>query len=96
MTADKFLLTVNPGESEVNYYDDTYVTVDRADPKFTVDDGERDFTITVKNVKLANGDKVEFIYFPRIQASSGNSGYTRAFCTWKITAVSENGSIKLQ
>ena len=96
VTADKFLLTVNPGESEVNYYDDTYVTVDRADPKFTVDDGERDFTITVKNVKLANGDKVEFIYFPRIQASSGNSGYTRAFCTWKMTAVSENGSIKLQ
>ena len=71
VTADKFLLTVNPGESEVNYYDDTYVTVDRADPKFTVDDGERDFTITVKNVKLAAGDKVEFIYFPRIQASSG-------------------------
>lgn len=96
VTADKFLLTVNPGESEVNYYDDTYVTVDRADPKFTVDDGERDFTITVKNVKLAAGDKVEFIYFPRIQASSGNSGYTRAFCTWKMDAVSESGSIKLK
>lgn len=86
VTADKFLLTVNPGTSEENYYGDTYVTVDRADPKFTVDDGERDFTITVKNVKLTNGDKVEFIYFPRIQASSGNSGYTRAFCTWKMTA----------
>ena len=96
MTADKFLLTVNPGESEVNYYDDTYVTVDRADPKFTVDDGERDFTITVKNVKLAAGDKVEFIYFPRIQASSGNSGYTRAFCTWKMDAVADGSNIKLQ
>lgn len=95
VTADKFLLTVNPGESEVNYYDDTYVTVDRADPKFTVDDGERDFTITVKNVKLAAGDKVEFIYFPRIQASSGNSGYTRAFCTWKMDAVDDSG-IKLK
>ena len=92
VTADKFLLTVNPGESEVNYYDDTYVTVDRADPKFTVDDGERDFTITVKNVKLAAGDKVEFIYFPRIQASSGNSGYTRAFCTWKMTAKKDNNT----
>ena len=86
VTADKFLLTVNPGKSEENYYGDTYVTVNKADPKFTVDDGERDFTITVKDVKLANGDKVEFIYFPRIQASSGNSGYTRAFCTWKMTA----------
>lgn len=97
VTADKFLLTVNPGESEENYYGDTYVTVDRADPKFTVDDGERDFTITVKNVKLTNGDKVEFIYFPRIQASSGNSGYTRAFCTWKMTATDNgSGGIKFQ
>lgn len=94
VTADKFLLTVNPGKSEENYYGDTYVTVNKADPKFTVDDGERDFTITVKDVKLANGDKVEFIYFPRIQASSGNSGYTRAFCTWKMTAT-KNGSGKI-
>ena len=94
VTADKFLLTVKPGKSEENYYGDTYVTVNKADPKFTVDDGERDFTITVKDVKLANGDKVEFIYFPRIQASSGNSGYTRAFCTWKMTAT-KNGSGKI-
>ena len=86
VTADKFLLTVNPGKNEDNYYGSTYVTVEREDPKFTVDDGERDFTITVKNVKLANDNRVEFIYFPRIQASSGNSGYTRAFCTWKMTA----------
>lgn len=94
VTADKFLLTVNPGKSEENYYGDTYVTVNKADPKFTVDDGERDFTIKVKNVKLTAGDKVEFIYFPRIQASSGNSGYTRAFCTWKMTAT-KNGSGKI-
>lgn len=86
VTADKFLLNVNPGKNEENYYGSTYVTVEKEDPKFTVDDGERDFTIKVKNVKLAAGDKVEFIYFPRIQASSGNSGYTRAFCTWKMVA----------
>ena len=86
VTADKFLLNVNPGKNEDNYYGSTYVTVESEDPKFTVDDGERDFTIKVKNVKLTAGDKVEFIYFPRIQASSGNSGYTRAFCTWKMTA----------
>lgn len=95
VTADKFLLTVNPGKSEENYYGDTYVTVNKADPKFTVDDGERDFTITVKNVKLADGDKVEFIYFPRIQASSGNSGYTRAFCTWKMTAKKDATTSKI-
>lgn len=96
VTADKFLLNVNPGKNEDNYYGSTYVTVESEDPKFTVDDGERDFTIKVKNVKLTAGDKVEFIYFPRIQASSGNSGYTRAFCTWKMDAVSESGSIKLK
>lgn len=94
VTADKFLLNVNPGKNEENYYGSTYVTVEKEDPKFTVDDGERDFTIKVKNVKLAAGDKVEFIYFPRIQASSGNSGYTRAFCTWKMTA-SKNNSGKI-
>ena len=98
VTVDKFLLTVNPGTDEVNYYGSTDVTVVKEDPKFTVDDGERDFTITVKNVKLANGDKVEFIYFPRIQASSGNSGYTRAFCTWKMTAYTDTttNTIKLK
>ena len=95
VTADKFLLNVNPGKNEENYYGDTYVTVNKADPKFTVDDGERDFTITVKNVKLADGDKVEFIYFPRIQASSGNSGYTRAFCTWKMTAKKDATTSKI-
>lgn len=94
VTADKFLLNVNPGKNEENYYGSTYVTVEKEDPKFTVDDGERDFTIKVKNVKLAAGDKVEFIYFPRIQASSGNSGYTRAFCTWKMDAT-KNGSGKI-
>ena len=98
VTADKFLLNVNPGKNEDNYYGSTYVTVESEDPKFTVDDGERDFTIKVKNVKLTAGDKVEFIYFPRIQASSGNSGYTRAFCTWKMTAKKDatTGKITLE
>lgn len=97
VTADKFLLNVNPGKNEDNYYGSTYVTVESEDPKFTVDDGERDFTIKVKNVKLTAGDKVEFIYFPRIQASSGNSGYTRAFCTWKMTAKKkDDGTIVLE
>ena len=95
VTADKFLLNVNPGKNEDNYYGSTYVTVESEDPKFTVDDGERDFTIKVKNVDLVAGDKVEFIYFPRIQASSGNSGYTRAFCTWKMVAKKDTNSNKI-
>ena len=95
VSAGYFQLTVIRGDAKKNYADSGYVTV--VDPNFrlTEGDGEQDFTIKVKNVDLAAGDKVEFIYFPRIQASSGNSGYTRAFCTWKMDAVDDSG-IKLK
>ena len=86
VAAGCFQLTVIHDGKKTNYADSGYVTV--VDPNFRLSegDGEQDFTIKVKNVDLAAGDKVEFIYFPRIQASSGNSGYTRAFCTWKMVA----------
>lgn len=96
VSAGYFQLTVIRGNDKKNYADSGYVTV--VDPNFrlTEDDGEQDFTIKVKGVDLAAGDKVEFIYFPRIQASSGNSGYTRAFCTWKMTAKTDpNDSTKI-
>ena len=48
--------------------------------------GKKDFKLTIKDVDIKAGDTVELKYWPRIQASSGNSGYTRAFCTWKMTA----------
>lgn len=96
VSAGYFQLTVIRGDAKKNYADSGYVTV--VDPNFrlTEGDGEQDFTIKVKNVDLVAGDKVEFIYFPRIQASSGNSGYTRAFCTWKMDAVADGSNIKLQ
>lgn len=89
VSAGYFQLTVIRGNDKKNYADSGYVTV--VDPNFrlTEGDGEQDFTIKVKNVDLVAGDKVEFIYFPRIQASSGNSGYTRAFCTWKMAAKAD-------
>lgn len=96
VSAGYFQLTVIRGKDKKNYADSGYVTV--VDPNFrlTEDDGEQDFTIKVKNVDLVAGDKVEFIYFPRIQASSGNSGYTRAFCTWKMAAKADpNDSSKI-
>lgn len=105
VTKGNFELTVNStgkSKDDVDYLDNA-ITVKRqgagsSGGKFdlTTDDGAQDFDITVADVILKDGDKVEFKYWPRIQASSGNSGYTRAFCTWKMTAVSENGSIKLQ
>ena len=94
-----FQLTVIHGDEKKNYADSGFVTVDRPNFRLTEDDGEQDFTITVKGntsnpLNIVAGDKVEFMYWPRIQASSGNSGYTRAFCTWKMTAT-KNGSGKI-
>lgn len=88
--SSNFELTVNPGESEKNYAGNL-VTVYPEEKDLTTDDGAKDFTVTFKGttaepLTFKNGDKVEFKYWPRILASSGNSGYTRAFCTWKMTA----------
>lgn len=95
VTNECFELTVTRGTTEKNYAKQ-YITI--TDPEFDLEESEeaKDFKLTITSVDIKAGDKVELKYWPRIQASSGNSGYTRAFCTWKMTAVSENGSIKLQ
>ena len=98
--ASNFELTVNPGESEKNY-GGNLVTVYPEEKDLTADEGAKDFTVTFKGttddpLELHNGDKVEFKYWPRILASSGNSGYTRAFCTWKMTARNNSGTIVLE
>lgn len=107
VTKGNFELTVNStgkSKDDVDYLDDA-ITVKRqgagsSGGKFdlTTDDGAQDFDITVTGVTLKDGDTVEFKYWPRIQASSGNSGYTRAFCTWKMTAYTDTttNTIKLK
>lgn len=96
--ASNFELTVNPRKSEKNYAGNL-VTVSPEEKDLTADEDAKDFTVTFKGttadpLKFNNGDKVEFKYWPRIQASSGNSGYTRAFCTWKMTAnVDTSGNV---
>lgn len=95
-----FELTVTHDKTEKNYAKQ-YITI--TDPEFDLKESEdaKDFTITVngtatKPLDIAAGDTVEFKYWPRIQASSGNSGYTRAFCTWKMTAKTDpNDSTKI-
>ena len=104
VTKGNFELTVNStgkSKDDVDYLDNA-ITVKRqgagsSGGKFdlTTDDGAQDFDITVADVILKDGDKVEFKYWPRIQASSGNSGYTRAFCTWKMTARVDNNTGKV-
>ena len=96
VAAGCFQLTVIHDGTKTNYADSGYVTVDKPNFKLAEKDDAEDFTITVKcnssnPLNIFAGDKVEFMYWPRIQASSGNSGYTRAFCTWKMTAT-DNGS----
>lgn len=95
VTNECFELTVTRDKTEKNYAKQ-YITI--TDPEFDLKESEdaKDFKLTIKDVDIKAGDKVELKYWPRIQASSGNSGYTRAFCTWKMDAVSESGSIKLK
>ena len=92
-----FELTVRPGKSENNYAG-KLVSINYPEYDLKSDDGAKDFTITISDTTdkpfgFKDGDAVEFKYWPRIQASSGNSGYTRAFCTWKMTAKVTNDNV---
>ena len=96
MTNECFELTVTRGKNEKNYAKQ-YITI--TDPEFDLkeSEGAKDFKLTITPVDIQDGDKVELKYWPRIQASSGNSGYTRAFCTWKMTAKKDtSGKIILE
>jgi len=100
VAAGCFQLTVIRDGKKMNYADSGYVTVDKPNFKLAEKDDAEDFTITVKGntsnpLNIVAGDKVEFMYWPRIQASSGNSGYTRAFCTWKMTARVDSNTNKV-
>ena len=89
VTNECFELTVTRGKNEKNYAKQ-YITI--TDPEFDLkeSEGAKDFKLTITPVDIQDGDKVELKYWPRIQASSGNSGYTRAFCTWKMTAKKDS------
>lgn len=95
VTNECFELTVTRNKTEKNYAKQ-YITI--TDPEFDLEESEdaKDFKLTITSVDIKAGDTVELKYWPRIQASSGNSGYTRAFCTWKMTAkVDPTGSSKI-
>lgn len=90
VTNECFELTVTHDKNETNYAKN-FITVTPEEYDLKESEDAKDFTLTIKNVTINEDDKVELKYWPRIQASSGNSGYTRAFCTWKMTAT-DNGS----
>ena len=94
-----FELTVTHSKGETNYAGSSHIKVNPTILDLSESDGAQDFVITVngtagRKLAIADGEKVEFKYWPRIQASSGNSGYTRANCTWKMTAT-KDGSGKI-
>lgn len=93
VTNECFELTVTHNKNETNYAKN-FITVTPEEYDLKESEDAKDFTLTIKNVTINEDDKVELKYWPRIQASSGNSGYTRAFCTWKMTA-SKNNSGKI-
>lgn len=94
VTNECFELTVTSGKTEKNYAKQ-YITI--TDPEFDLKESEeaKDFKLTINNVTIKEGDKVDLKYWPRIQASSGNSGYTRAFCTWKMVAKKDTNNNKI-
>lgn len=97
-----FELTVTHSNGKTNYAGSSHIKVNPTILDLSESDGAQDFVITVNGIAgreltIADGEKVEFKYWPRIQASSGNSGYTRAFCTWKMTATKDgSGNIILE
>ena len=96
VTNECFELTVTHNKNETNYAKN-FITVTPEEYDLKESEDAKDFTLTIKNVTINEDDKVELKYWPRIQASSGNSGYTRANCTWKMTATKNNsGKIILE
>lgn len=94
VTNECFELTVTRDKTENNYAKQ-YITI--TDPEFDLKESEdaKDFKLTITSVDIKAGDTVELKYWPRIQASSGNSGYTCAFCTWKMVAKKDTNSNKI-
>ena len=103
VTNECFELTVTHNDPNTNRTTETnstkrHITVDPEEYDLKESEEAKDFKLTISNVTIADGDKVELKYWPRIQASSGNSGYTRAFCTWKMAAKKDSvtGKITLE
>lgn len=94
VTNECFELTVTHNKNETNYAKN-FITVTPEEYDLKESEDAKDFTLTIKNVTINEDDKVELKYWPRIQASSGNSGYTRAFCTWKMVAKKDTNSNKI-
>ncbi len=94
VTNECFELTVTHDKNETNYAKN-FITVTPEEYDLKESEDAKDFTLTIKNVTINEDDKVELKYWPRIQASSGNSGYTRAFCTWKMVAKKDTNSNKI-
>ena len=94
VTNECFELTVTRDKTEKNYAKQ-YITVDPEEYDLKESEDAKDFKLTIKDVDIKAGDKVELKYWPRIQASSGNSGYTRAYCTWKMVAKKDTNSNKI-
>lgn len=53
--------------------------------------------LTVAGITVADGATIQVKFWPRPQASEGSQAYTRAFCTWKMTATDDgSGTITLK
>jgi len=105
VTNECFELTVNPSEkNERNFLGSSIKIYDQygqegGEYDVSKDEGAKSFTIVVncRDYEFKNGQTVNFKYWPRLKASGGQYGYTRAFCTWKMTAkVDDAGNVTFE
>lgn len=54
------------------------------------DDSSKNAELTVKNIKLREGDTIKVKFWPRPVASEGTQAYTRAYCTWTLTVANSS------
>ena len=59
-------------------------------PHLTSDAGEFKATLTVADIQVEEGDTIEVKYWPLMQASSSQAGFTRVYCTWTMTVYRKN------
>ena len=92
------LTVYNSSDKKSAYVDYTTSSMTLNPKKYDLKDenGEQTFTLTIKDVALKEGQYVDLKYWPRKVASTGDTSYTRVYCTWQMQyAKDATGTMKL-
>ena len=86
IASDHFQVVVSrPGTSrEISYVVKNGLGLSSETMSLTSNDGEFKSTLTVTDIRVEEGDTIAVKYWPRMQESSSQAGFTRAYCTWTM------------